>query len=327
MMKIEGEFFMKSTVISGTSIKLSKVILGTAGFGTSVPEAQAFAQMDCYYENGGHTLDTAAVYGDWEDKQEPLSERTIARWLRSRGLEKEMTVITKGCHYRLKTPEVSRVTPEALRQDVSQSLAALNRDSIDVYLLHRDDPAVPVGEIMDALGEFAAKGVLRSIGVSNWTYARIAEANAYAAAHGLTPLTSSQMQWSLAQINPENDDFKELPHITPEELAHYRQSGMTLMAWSSQAGGVISKILSRPDFSLEGNKFDTPETRLRAQRAAELAKQTGDSPAVLSLAYLLNCGVNGAAVVGASSLEQLRESLLAGDVFLTEEQVSYLEGN
>ena len=318
---------MKFTAISGTSINLSKVILGTANFGTCIPEEQAFAQMDCYYENGGRTLDTAAVYGDWEDRQEPLSEKTIARWLRSRGLEKEMTVITKGCHYRLKTPNVSRVTPEAIRQDVAQSLGALNRDTIDVYLLHRDNLAVPVGEIMETLGEFTAKGILRSVGVSNWTYARIAEANAYAAAHGLTPFTSSQMQWSLAKINPENDNFKELPHITPEELAHYRQSGLTLMAWSSQAGGVIAKLLPRPDFSLEGNKFDTPETRLRAQRTAELAKQTGHSPAVLSLAYLLNCRVNSAAVVGASTLEQLRESLPAGDMSLTEEQVSYLEGN
>ncbi len=318
---------MKFTAISGTSINLSKVILGTANFGTSIPEEQAFAQMDCYYENGGRTLDTAAVYGDWEDRQEPLSEKTIARWLRSRGLEKEMTVITKGCHYRLKTPNVSRVTPEAIRQDVAQSLGALNRDTIDVYLLHRDNLAVPVGEIMETLGEFTAKGILRSVGVSNWTYARIAEANAYAAAHGLTPFTSSQMQWSLAKINPENDNFKELPHITPEELAHYRQSGLTLMGWSSQAGGVIAKLLSRPDFSLEGNKFDTPETRLRAQRTAELAKQTGYSPAALSLAYLLNCRVNSAAVVGASTLEQLRESLPAGDMSLTEEQVSYLEGN
>lgn len=318
---------MNFTAISGTSIQLSKVILGTAGFGTSVPEERAFAQMDCYYENGGRTLDTAAVYGDWEDKQEPLSERTIARWLHSRGLEKEMTVITKGCHYRLKTPEISRVTPDALRQDVAQSLEALQRDSIDVYLLHRDNPAVPVGEIMDALGEFTAKGILRSIGVSNWTYQRIAQANDYAAAHGLTPFSSSQMQWSLAQINPENDNFKELPHITPEELECYRQSDLTLMAWSSQAGGVISKMISRPDFSLEGNRFDTPETRLRAKRVEELSRQTGYSPAVLSLAYLLNCGVKSAAVVGASSLEQLKDSLPAGNVSLTKEQIAYLEGN
>lgn len=318
---------MNFTAIFGTSIQLSKVILGTASFGTSIPEEQAFAQMDCYYENGGRTLDTAAVYGDWEDQQEPLSERTIAKWLRSRNLEKEITVITKGCHYRLKTPEISRVTPDALRQDVAQSLEALQRDSIDVYLLHRDNPAVPVGEIMDALGEFTAKGILRSIGVSNWTYRRIAEANAYAAAHGLTPLTSSQMQWSLAQINPKYDNFKELPHITPAELECYRQSDLTLMAWSSQAGGVISKMLSRPGFSLEGNKFDTPETRLRAERVAELSRQTGYSPAVLSLAYLLNCEVKSVAVVGASSLEQLKESMPAGNVSLTKEQVAYLEGN
>lgn len=318
---------MKFTEISGTSIQLSKIILGTASFGTSIPEEKAFAQMDCYYENGGRTLDTAAVYGDWEDKQEPLSERTIAKWLRSRGLEKEMTVITKGCHYRLKTPEISRVTPEAIRQDVAQSLEALQRDSIDVYLLHRDNPAVPVGEIMDALGEFTAKGVLRSIGVSNWTYQRIVEANAYAAAHGLTPFTSSQMQWSLAQINPENDNFKELPHITPAELDCYRKDNLILMAWSSQAGGVISKLLSRPGFALDGNKFDTPETKLRAERVAELSKQTGYSPSVLSLAYLLNSGVKSVAVVGASSLEQLKDSLPAGDVFLTREQVTYLEGN
>ncbi|HIQ58506.1 MAG TPA: aldo/keto reductase [Candidatus Merdivicinus intestinavium] len=316
---------MRRIAVSDGSVLLDTVVLGTAGFGTDLPEEKAFAQMDCYYACGGRTLDTAAVYGDWEDKGEPKSERTIARWVRSRGVE-DITVITKGCHYRLKTPEISRVTPEAIRADAAQSLEALERDAIDVYLLHRDNPAVPVGELVDALDEFAAKGALRSVGVSNWTFARIAAANEYARKNGRTPFTSSELQWSLAQINPARDNFPNLPHMTPAEFENYRGSDLAVLAWSAQAGGVISKMLARPGFSLEGNKFDTPETRLRAQRVEALSRRTGLAPGVLTLAYLLNSGVQSAAVVGASSPEQIRESVSAGDVSLTPEQVSFLEG-
>ena len=75
-----------------------------------------------------------------------------------------------------------RINRNAILGDFYTSCDQLQVEKIDMYLLHRDDPSVPVGEIMDILQEIVDTGCVRTIGVSNWSVERIREANAYAAA-------------------------------------------------------------------------------------------------------------------------------------------------
>lgn len=83
-----------------------------------------------------------------------------------------------------------------------QSLDQIGTDYTDVHLLHRDDPSLPVGEIMQALDEMVRAGRARAIGCSNWTAAHIASANAYARAHGLTPFAVSQVYFPWRRQRP-----------------------------------------------------------------------------------------------------------------------------
>src|SRR5690606_33885185 len=107
----------------------------------------------------------------------------------------QVVIVTKGAHPNL---DRVRVTPHDITSDLFDSLARLKTDTIDMYLLHRDDPSVPVGPIMEVLNEHHAAGRIRSFGGPSWAVARLREAAAYAEKHDLVPFVASSPQFSLA---------------------------------------------------------------------------------------------------------------------------------
>ena len=114
-----------------------------------------------------------------------------------RRLRDEVVVLTKGAHHDNDTGR-RRVNPAEITQDLEASLRTLGRESVDIYCLHRDDPDVPVGPIVEALSAHRRSGRFRALGASNWTAARIDEAGRYAARHGREPFACSSPGLSLA---------------------------------------------------------------------------------------------------------------------------------
>ena len=114
-------------------------------------------------------FDTAWIYGRGEN------ERRVGRWIRNRGIREDVVVITKGAH----TPYCD---PESLSRQLLESLERQGTDYADIYLMHRDNPEVPVGEFVDVLDEHRRAGRIRVYGVSNWSLERFDEANRYARA-------------------------------------------------------------------------------------------------------------------------------------------------
>ena len=145
--------------------------------------------LDAVYALGCNTFDTAHVYGQGDN------ERTFGRWVNDRGLREKVVIIGKGAHH---NQDRRRVTPFDISADIHDSLARLRTDYIDLYLLHRDNPAVPVGPIVDVLNDHLAAGRIRAFGGSNWSQARVQAANEYAAAHGLVPFAAASPHFSLA---------------------------------------------------------------------------------------------------------------------------------
>src|SRR5690606_13555975 len=92
-----------------------------------------------------------------------------------------------------------RVNKAAIDEDLERSLEALQVEYVDMYALHRDDPNVEVGVILEALNAHIESGKVRAIGASNWTFRRLQEANDYAAAHGLVGFSFSSPNFSLAR--------------------------------------------------------------------------------------------------------------------------------
>src|SRR5262249_12756538 len=167
---------------------LSRLVLGSMVFSLEKLEL-TYALLDTWLELGGNVVDTAHVYSGGN------SERALGRWIADRGTGDQLVIIDKGAH---PNADRKRVTPEDITCDLRDNLARLKVDCIDLYLLHRDDPEVPVGPIVAALNSHLRAGRLRAFGGSNWSPERLEEASRFAADRGLEGFTASSPHLSLA---------------------------------------------------------------------------------------------------------------------------------
>jgi aryl-alcohol dehydrogenase-like predicted oxidoreductase len=231
---------------------------------------------------------------------------------------------------------ISRLSPAEIAHDLAESLERLQADSIDLYWLHRDDPAVPVGEIMDALHAHLAAGRVRAIGASNWTPARLDAAAAYARARGLASFCASQIGWSLAQANPEMIGQNGMLYMDTGTLEYHRRSGLPVMAYSSQGQGFFSGKYARSLLTARGQATATEAMAhlyfseanfARLERAQALAAQAGVTANQIALAYLLSQPFPVYPIVGCRTVEQVRASCAASGLQLDEGEVAWLEGN
>ena len=181
---------MKHIKIPGIDKDISHLILGTMMF-SPLKFDYSTEMLDAFFEAGGNALDTAHGYGGGE------SEMLIGLWMRQRNNRDEVFLIDKGGHPQGKVPR-PRLSPEELKADLDESIARLRTDYIDLYMLHRDDPVIPVSTIIDYLNEEIGGGRLRAIAASNWQPQRIIDANTYASENGLAGFVSCSNNISLA---------------------------------------------------------------------------------------------------------------------------------
>ncbi len=218
--------------IPGIGRPLSRVVLG-AGSLDEPRYDDAAALFDAYLATGGTAIDTAAVYGDG------ASERVVGQWLRRSGCRDEVVIVTKGGHPDL-TNWQPRLTPEDVEQDLTESLDRLGVDCVDLYLLHRDNEEIPVDELVDMLASHAGAGRVKAVGVSNWTWQRAEEANQYTAESGAPRIAANSVHYSLATPKVVIAPGAVTLCDDPTAVAWYGQSGLPVLAWSSQAKGFFS---------------------------------------------------------------------------------------
>lgn len=299
--------------------KTSVLCLGTVGLGFDFSQKQSNEILDAYVELGGNFLDTARVYGDFAGGVCGISERAVGNWLAARRNREQIIVGTKGGHPELSAMNVGRLDRENLSDDIRRSLDDLMVDQVDIYWLHRDDVSRPVGEILETLNGFLQAGYTRFIGVSNWTTARIREANAYAAAHGMTGFCANQPQFSLARQEVMTDPT--LYQMDREMYEFHVETGMPCVPFSSQAKGFFIKLHDGAEIS-DGAKrrFDSPGNRAIYARLLALSEETGYSVGALSLAYLTCNRFDIFPIVGVSRLSQVESLREAGDARISHEQ-------
>lgn len=233
---------MQYKKLNGTDLQVSPICLGTVNYDSQVLSRDASKrQLSQFVEMGGNFVDTAHVYGVWEPGARSRSELTIGEWIRETGKRDALVLATKGAHPAWGKMDVPRVRPADIAADLEESLRHLRTDRVDVYFLHRDDPKVPVEDIVDCLDDACSQGKIRYYGCSNWTLPRIKEAAAYAKAKGSAGFVVNQLMLSLADIN-----FFNLPDKTfvlmDEETADYQgATGMNAMAYMSIAKGYFAR--------------------------------------------------------------------------------------
>ena len=177
---------MEYVKFNGIDKKISKFFMGTFGMFPDNKEKH-FQTLDAAYDLGITAIDTARAYD---------SEPTVGEWIESRGVRENIVLLSKGAH---PTDYRQRVTPYDIDSDLAETLAELRTDYLDIYLLHRDNTELPVGPIVEKLNEHQAAGRIKIFGGSNWTHERLEEANEYAYAHNLTPMSVSSPNFSLAE--------------------------------------------------------------------------------------------------------------------------------
>lgn len=299
---------MERYTLSGSDLTVSALSMGTVGFGAKITEEQAFAQLDRYVELGGNLLDTAHVYSNWIPGEMSRSERIIGRWMKSRQPE-NVRICTKGGHFDLNAPQISRVTPEALRQDLEESMDCLQTDCIDLYMLHRDHPVLPVDELMDCLDEFVRSGRVRYLACSNWQLQRIEQANAYARAYGRHAFIVNELMWSMASVNRAGipDDYVVMDDDT---LRLGREGGMSFMCYSSLAHGYFTRrYAGLPMGESLHRMYDNEHNERLFAKLQELPDRSAVTRE--SLRYFRRHGVTAIPIVSFTSIEQLEECMNA----------------
>jgi predicted dehydrogenase/aryl-alcohol dehydrogenase-like predicted oxidoreductase len=269
--------------VPGVSVPVSRLVMGCDNQET-MPHASAM--FDDFFERGGNTFDTAYIYGGG------AKERLLGRWIARRGVRGQVAVLVKGAH----TPECF---PDALTRQLKESLERLQTDYADIYLMHRDNLDVPVGEFVDVLNEHARAGRIRAFGGSNWTLARLREARAYAEKKGLQPFHCVSNNFSLARmVSPVWDGC--VSAADPAMKQWIAETKTTLLAWSSQARGFFTDRAhpDRKDDAELVRCWYSDDNFKRRGRAVELAKQKGVAPINIALAYVLNQPFPAAALIG-----------------------------
>jgi aryl-alcohol dehydrogenase-like predicted oxidoreductase len=306
---------MEYIEIAGAGKPISRLIKGTDYFYHDSYE-KAATNMDAFLAIGGNTVDSAHIYCGGQ------SEEVLGRYMQERGNRNEIVILTKGAHHDQNGP---RVNADAIRSDLLTSLERLQTEHVELYALHRDDPNIPVGAILEALNEHIESGKIGAIGASNWTWQRLEEANAYAASNGLKGFTFSSPNLSLAKAN--EPFWAGCVSADEETLAWHERTKLPLLSWSSQARGFFTgrftpEVRDNEDlvrvFYSDGNWE-------RLHRAEQLAESKKTSPIQIALAYVLNQPFPTCALIGAQNQAELLSCDEGSRITLSPEEVAWLD--
>lgn len=295
--------------------RMSRVALGTHLFGRENEEL-CHRLLDDYFVGGGNVIDTGRVYHGGE------SEYVIGDYLRKTGMSGKAVIITKGGSARIPDgahidPPGSRVNAKCIEEDIKTSLDALGSENIDIYFVHKDNAETPVGEIIEILNKYIKNGSLRHIGASNWTCARISEANAYAAEHGLQPFEFSELAFSLKKNSTESwGAAEDALEMEKTDFDWYRKSGMPVLGYNPQAYG----FFYRPD----AENGASPENREILRRFRNICTEHGLDATECLFGFYAGCGIHNIPVVSTMKPEHLREIIENSGRTLDADDVRYL---
>jgi len=315
---------MQFASIEGLRRVVPRLIQGTLRL-ARLTDSDAFALLDSLYAEGLRAFDTAPVYGAGR------AEALLSAWIRARRVRDSLVIIDKGAH---PNGPGNRVTPTDIAADVTSSVAVLGTN-IDLYLLHRDDPGVPVDEIVDALNQHCRAGLIDAFGASNWTHSRIEEANAYARRTGQRGFVASSPELNLCE--PVRTWPGCLSIGGPSALAArawYRESQLPVLAWSPVAGGFLGGAFTRescqapqtPYLRRVCEFYGSEANFARFERLRELAARKNLPLAVAAVGYVASLSLNVFAVAGCDSALELRECERGMETRFDAEELAWLEG-
>ena len=316
---------MKTHAISPLKVRASAIGLGTMIFHPDTLERD-FSLLDAFVENGGTYIDIAEVYGAVEEHGH--SETVVGEWLKARpGVREKILLTSKGLipgYCAPLHPGGAKIDPESVHKAIEGSLSRLRVSSLDVWMFHRDDPAHPVGPLVDALDEEVRAGRLLAYGASNWRAGRIQEAIDYARQNGKSEMICSSPNFSLARAN---EPFWPDTVVADEgERKWFAANNFPVVAWSALGRGFFAKgDPNKQDDADLARVFYSDDNFARKRRAEELAEQRGMTMFEVALAYVINQDFPVVALNGAETPEQVAVSARAGGLELSRAERDWLD--
>ncbi len=274
------------------------------------PEAQSIASIHRALEIGYTMLDTADCYGNGEN------EELVGRAIRDR---RDKAFIATKVGAVMNTPNFFTEfdgSPAYIHQACEDSLRRLGTDHIDLYHLHRIDPATPVEETVGAMGDLVGAGKVRYIGLSE------ASPDELRRGHATFPLTSLQTEYSLFSRDPEG-----------AILDAVRDLGLAFIPFAPLGRGVLTgRVKSADDMGPDDRRqafprFDADNlerNRPLVEAIEALAAEKGCTPAQLSLAWLLHQGDDIVPIPGAEKVEYVELNMAAADIVLDDTELGRL---
>jgi aryl-alcohol dehydrogenase-like predicted oxidoreductase len=335
---------MQYRTLGNTDTEVSLICLGSMTWGEQNSEAEGHAQLDYALGQGINFIDTAELYAiPARAETNGRTEEIIGSWLKARGNRDQVVLASKvagpgkGWVDHIRNGE-SRFDRTNMEKALEASLGRLQTDYLDLYQLHwperrtnffgrlgythTDDPFTPMEDTLGVLQEFIQAGKIRHIGLSNETPWGLMKFLQIADEMGLPRVVSIQNPYSLL-----NRTFE----IGLAEVAHREQVG--LLAYSPLGFGVLSgKYLDgggRPDDRLtrfpEYDRYSNEQAVAATRSYASLAQSIGLSPAQMALAYVNSRPFLTSNIIGATSMEQLRENIESAGLRLQEEVLEQIE--
>jgi aryl-alcohol dehydrogenase-like predicted oxidoreductase len=318
---------MRYRLLGQTGLYVSELCLGTMTYGggsgiwENIGKLQQGAvdeQVTAAVDAGINFIDTANVYSHG------LSETLLGQSLKNLKLPRDQLIIaTKATGAMNETPNGRGQSRHHLFNEVDASLKRLQLDYVDLYQLHAFDPLTPFEESLSALNDLVRCGRVRYIGLCNMSAWQIMKALDVSDRHGWAKFSSVQAYYTIAGRDLERE---VAPLLLDQRLG--------LMVWSPLAGGLLSgKFKNADDKGPAGARratFDFPVVNKdRAFKCVDamrpMAEERHVSAAQIALAWLLTKPFVSTVIIGAKSMDQLRDNIASTRVQLTEAELKSLD--
>lgn len=313
---------LNSFITLGRSgLRVSPLCLGSMtfgldwGWGSDVDASRAI--MDAYESAGGNFIDTANIYTKGH------SEKIIGDHLGRDAARRERWVIATKFMGNIHPgdPNAGGAGRKNIVWSVEDSLRRLRTPYIDLLWMHWHDRHTPIEETMRALDDLVRAGKVRYLGFSDTPAWRIAQAQTIAEFRGWAPLVALQIEYSLMERTVEGD-------LMPMA----RDLGLGVTPWSPLKGGVLTGKYTRANAGkTEANRGQWVTNALSEKaytivdELARVAKEMGTSPSRVALAWVQSKAGVASSIIGARTLEQLKDNIGCLDVKLRAEDVARLD--
>jgi aryl-alcohol dehydrogenase-like predicted oxidoreductase len=338
---------MRMNTLGRTDIMVSALCLGSMTWGTQNTEAEGHAQIDLALDHGINFIDTAEMYpvNPLSKETQGDTERVIGSWIKSSGRREDIVLATKVSGEGLKyVRDGAPISPATIKQALDQSLTSLQTDYIDLYQLHwpnrgsymfrqnwRFDPTSQnttetedhMLETLTYLNDMIREGKIRSIGLSNescWGTMRWLH---MAEKHNLPRMASIQNEYSL---------LCRLYDLDMAEMTHHEQVG--LLSFSPLATGLLTGKYSENGQPPAGSRASITSdlggrTTQRVWPAVaayqDIADRFGLDLTAMSLAWCMQRSFMTSTIFGATSLDQMKQSLKAADMILDQQVLTAID--